>query len=595
MSTPNSSASARNHGRSESYTYQLPQRNRELETPTSVQQRNIRIAVSPRKPSRNVPDPDHSPRIPRTPETFNNSRALAANKSPSLNQSLGHKTPTHDTSLGDASLDGGDRAAVDEHRLEAAARLTHVLSSTFFENAKSLNEQINQLAALWTSVYLDNVYITTLPGSVAAKETPAQIEKTRRKSESAAVLQSLDEEQKSNSNGKSIINGDDSALITPNSRSLKRKGSNLTPSYNARVPKPPNLETVTKELYRFSLGEPPIFNLDISPEQLPTSPTELRRIRPCVRRITSENDLQPAKIVGPNATGGTNDLSITSDDPRVSAVRLQDPPSYIQSHKHDKNDDPYGPFTRSDHDVMILTKDALLPVGDSYAKLSHPGSRAEETSAQDSKGSIDRPIGRKLAPYTKRPPKSLAPEMIICQAIVKTLTKPEMGIAWMKTSSGTWIQQTSHTGWIYIYQLPNELNTVKIGITQVSIEGRLDAWTEQCGHITQIAYPTTESERESVPNIYRLEALVQAELAACRLEEVGCSCGTRHIEWFDEALAHARKVVVKWSEWMRTNPYKEVQPQHWHLSPHYIPDLAELSRPSPRNLAEGSAINPIRI
>ena len=60
-------------------------------------------------------------------------------------------------------------------------------------------------------------------------------------------------------------------------------------------------------------------------------------------------------------------------------------------------------------------------------------------------------------------------------------------------------------------------------------------------------------------------------------------------------MAHAIEVVAKWSKWMRKSPYIEVQADKWHLSPQYIPDLAELSRPSPKDYADGSAINPIRI
>ena len=230
------------------------------------------------------------------------------------------------------------------------------------------------------------------------------------------------------------------------------------------------------------------------------------------------------------------------------------------------------------------------------ADRQHP---AKDTPAQDSKGSpnhSDQPAIRKLAPYAKRPPGPLASEMLICEAIIKPLTEEEMGIARRLSSSGTWTQQTTHQGWIYIYQLANEVNTVKIGITQSSIEGRLDSWMRQCGHKPQIAYPTTESEREPVPNIYRLEALVHIELALSRLEEVGCSCRKTHIEWFEEAVAHAREVVVKWSTWMRNSPYKEVAPNNWHLSPQYIPKLVELSSPSPRiSGVEGSATNPVRV
>ena len=588
--------------RGKAHTFQTPQCSPKFETPTSLQQRKIRIPVSPRNLSSKVPDPDRSPQIPKTPEenasqSTRNSENLPL-KGPSNQRS--HDTPLIANMSKTLAANGfpnhGGREVADEHRLKAAETLASLLCSTLFENAKTLNEQINMLTAVWTSMCEDNVYMTTVPKSMGANETPTPIEKARQKSDSAAVLQSLNKEQESNSNRKSRSNGIDSAPKTPESHGLKRKSSNLTLPTNAGAPRPRDTEAITSEIYRLSLGVPPTFNPHIFSGQLSPSPTEPRRTKPYVRRITSEDDLRPVKFAEPSVEGGNLSSSVTDDHRTVSYVGLQDPRNCVQGNKHDENDDRYDPFTRSDHDAKILTKGVLLPAGDSES--SHSGFRAEGTLAQDSKGSPyhnDRPTVRKLAPYTRRPPNSLAPELVICEALIKPLTKYEMGIAWRKTSSGKWIQQTSHTGWIYIYQLPNEVKTVKIGITQVSIEGRLDSWTEQCGHKPQIAYPSTESERQSVPNIYRLEALVQAELAASRLEEMDCSCGKRHVEWFEEALAHARMVVVKWSEWMRTNPYEEVQPQRWYLSPRYIPNLAELSHPSPRDPAQGSAINPIRI
>ena len=326
---------------------------------------------------------------------------------------------------------------------------------------------------------------------------------------------------------KSRHTASDSAPRTPDSRGLKRKGSDLTSPSKSGVPRSGGSGAFSTELYRESLGPPPSFNLDISPETRSPSGAEARRTELHTRQTLSMND--------PHVTN------------------------------HDAN-------------------------------RQHP---AKDASARDSKGSpshSNRSPIRKLAPYTKRPPGPLASEMLICEAIIKPLTEEEMGIARRRSSSGTWTQQTSHEGWIYIYQLANEVDTVKIGITQRSIEGRLDSWMEQCGHVPQIAYPTTDAEREPVPNIYRLEALVHTELAFSRLEEVGCSCRKTHIEWFDEAVAHAREVVVKWSTWMRKNPYEEVAPNSWHLSPQYIPDLVELCRPSPRMaVAEGSATKPILI
>ena len=621
MGTQNLSASARNHEPDDGYTNQLPQYSPSFETPTLLQRRKIRIPVSPSKSSSKARDPGRLPWNRETPDEDNShsmhcsealamtdsrdhapssaanmSEALAANRTQSLIGSPGHRTTAHDTYPGDESLDHGDREVIDEHRLEAAATLACLLGSRFFENAKTLKEQISLLATLWTSIREENLHITTVPGSVEETKTPAQNEKTRLKSESTAALQSLDKKQESNSTRKSLINGNDRAPKTPDSHDLKRQGSNLTSQFNNGVSRPPDTAAVTSEQYRLSLGIPPPFNLDTSKEQLSHFPTEPRRTKPRVCQIAAESDLRPAKFAAPNIASESLNFSITDDPRAISSVEVQDPPSYIQGSKNDEKDDLYHPFTISDDDAMSLTRDGVLPAGEPYARVSHSVLWAEEASTQDSKESLyhtHRSTIRKLAPYTKRPPKSLAPESIIRDAIIKRLTKLEMGIAWRETSSGKWIQQKSHTGWIYIYQIPNEVNTVKIGVTQASIETRLNSWTEQCGHQTQLVYPSEISEREPVPYIFRLEALVQAELAASRLEVLDCSCGKRHMEWFEETVEHARKVVVKWSDWMRINPYKEVEPQHWELLPRHIPHLAELSRPSPRHRAEGCASAPI--
>ena len=409
---------------------------------------------------------------------------------------------------------------------------------------------------------------TNAPGSAGATGIPAQTEITRWKSESAATGKVPNIEQESEKTRKILIAGDDSAPKTPDSHRLKRKGSDLTPQLTDGLSPSSISKTPTSGLNRMNLGAPPTFNLNISSEQLSSSPKKPRRTRPGVPPLYSEHNLS-TKSTEPNIAGWNLDLF---------------------------DNDPFGPFTMSDDDALIFESDRVAY--GRYAISSHSGFDPKGPLAQDWKESIHndiRPTTRKLAPYIWRPPISLAPEMIICEAITKKLTKREMGIAKLETPHG-WIPQKSHTGWMYIYQLPNETNRVKIGITQDSIERRLDSWTEQCGHKTQLVYPLTDSEREPVPNIYRLEALVQAELAATRLEETGCSCGKKkHIEWFEEALGHARKVAVKWSEWMRTQPYKEFESGHWHLSPQYITDLAELSRPAPRDLDEGSAINPIEI
>ena len=451
-------------------------------------------------------------------------------------------------------------------------------------------------------------------GTTGASKYPSPKYTPQQKTENPVSSQSLYRNQISDSARQSINDRDNSAPKTPNSHSLKRKGSDLT-LFNSKVPRTPDATPCRSQMHNFSLGVPPPFDSNILPGQMsptergtrriyPTerrirqiAPTE-RRNRPRFREVTPENRSQCAYVAQPSIAGGNRNLSTTDDGHAVSSI---DSPNIIRGRNlHDENDDPFGPFTRSDDEAMIRTSDVLTPVSNQTARLSHSYSKGEETSAHGSKGVTyhqDRPTARVLAPFTKRPPTGVSPEVIICEAIMKPLNKLEMGIAWTKKSSGKWSQQDTHTGWIYIYQLPDEVNTIKIGITQESVEGRLASWTEQCGHTVKILYPKIDSERESVPNIYRLEALVHAELASSRLEVVHCSafCKKRHNEWFDEALAHAQKVVVKWSDWMRTKPYEELRSDNWHLSPQYIPKLLELSRPSPREVDEGSMVNPIRV
>jgi len=216
---------------------------------------------------------------------------------------------------------------------------------------------------------------------------------------------------------------------------------------------------------------------------------------------------------------------------------------------------------------------ALLLPRERHAELSSPGFRGWKSDLDGTLYYDDKPVIRKLISYTVKTLNSLTPEMTIHRALIKHFTKYEMGTA---------LPMMRYVGWIYIYLLPGEFNMVKIGITQIAIQRRLDAWTEKCSHKLHLAYPRTESERQLIPHVYRVEALVQAELAASRLEELQCSCGDKHKEWFEEELAHARKVVIKWSDWMSKHPYQESEPIKWGLSKQHEDDLVRLSCPSLR-------------
>ena len=77
---------------------------------------------------------------------------------------------------------------------------------------------------------------------------------------------------------------------------------------------------------------------------------------------------------------------------------------------------------------------------------------------------------------------------------------------------------------------------------------------------------------------------MHAELAAYELKEQGYPCGRKHREWFDIDWAHARRVVLKWSNRMRTNPYRETQLDRWELSHEHLIGLASLSCPSQQDV-----------
>lgn len=60
-------------------------------------------------------------------------------------------------------------------------------------------------------------------------------------------------------------------------------------------------------------------------------------------------------------------------------------------------------------------------------------------------------------------------------------------------------------------------------------------------------------------NIYRVEALVHAELRDVRLQEVNCKgCGRTHIEWFDTHREHALRVIKKFVDAMKRDLYERV-------------------------------------
>ena len=119
-------------------------------------------------------------------------------------------------------------------------------------------------------------------------------------------------------------------------------------------------------------------------------------------------------------------------------------------------------------------------------------------------------------------------------------------------------------GFIYIYWFPGNFGHIKIGVTGRTVEKRLQEWKNQCGHDPILVYPISEDDKRRVPHVFRVEAIVQAELRKCRRKEKKCKgCHEDHKEWFEQSFSAAITSVRNWSAWMRKEPYAINVAQVW--------------------------------
>jgi hypothetical protein len=209
-------------------------------------------------------------------------------------------------------------------------------------------------------------------------------------------------------------------------------------------------------------------------------------------------------------------------------------------------------------------------------KLNKNRESGKRTQAATIKEKNIRTLNQTFEPY--RPPASLkfSVEEWIRKCLVRPLTKRE--------------KIENHNGILYMYWVTGSFGLVKIGKTSgPSTVKRLDKWRRDCGHPIE---EHTRGEAEvavQLPHVYRVEALVHAELNDSRVREIACKkcserktrkedreCIVSHEEWFCASPDHAQKVIKKWSNWMLTNPYEECNGE-WRLrkaiSAHEIDEL----------------------
>jgi hypothetical protein len=117
--------------------------------------------------------------------------------------------------------------------------------------------------------------------------------------------------------------------------------------------------------------------------------------------------------------------------------------------------------------------------------------------------------------------------------------------------------EIQHSGFMYMFWQPGNFGYLKIGRTK-DIERRLRQWEKGCQKQIYSYFPTDEQleDKIGVQHIYRVEALVHAELRDKRQREQSCpGCHRNHIEWFEVFNETAKAIVRKWMNWMRKSPY----------------------------------------
>lgn len=159
-------------------------------------------------------------------------------------------------------------------------------------------------------------------------------------------------------------------------------------------------------------------------------------------------------------------------------------------------------------------------------------------------------------------------------------------------------QRDLKSGQLYIYNFPGNFGHVKIGITSRTPEERMKEWEKKCGHKPDLIYPLSSDDRRQVAHIYRLEALVHAELREYRRIEIRCGrCKKSHIEWFERPASHVMAVAKKWTAWLSLAPYEKINVEGsfvWKLSKEHTSSAQTLCAITPHPSPNVPSLSPRR-
>ncbi|KAI9790825.1 MAG: hypothetical protein M1816_004784 [Peltula sp. TS41687] len=113
--------------------------------------------------------------------------------------------------------------------------------------------------------------------------------------------------------------------------------------------------------------------------------------------------------------------------------------------------------------------------------------------------------------------------------------------------------RATKSGYIYLYTGDDLPGLVKIGVTTREIHIRLKEH-KRCGFTPVLV---NDPKQRTIQNVFRLEMLVQKELAMYRKCRYCERCKADHQEWFEIDSQMALECIERWRKWIEQEPYDD--------------------------------------
>ena len=180
------------------------------------------------------------------------------------------------------------------------------------------------------------------------------------------------------------------------------------------------------------------------------------------------------------------------------------------------------------------------------------------SASPTTKAPKDNPLGcPQFAPHLPKRTKYLPTSVALQQVIENDLTKADL-----------------NSGFIYIFWLKGmSWGHLKIGRSKDPRQ-RIQQWNSQCKHEHVFIDDMVE-----VPHVNRVERLMHMELKEIRKSMKCEGCGRVHSEWFEISEDDAKRVFLKWKDWIIQQPYEMDSAGKWRLKPSFKATMADVCQP----------------